>query len=152
MNSRGCARDERTPGNGGFNACHPGGVVPSLRAVDGLVPGEPRRGSGALRWRSGGVARASLHPRLFTVNPAGVRPGMPATGGLIHESNGCGGATELLGRETAFVVQKTRASAKIDTRLIRNNSVEPMQMDHRDAMNTEKTKQSRVGHSSLNGD
>ena len=74
LNSRGCARPARTPGNGTRNACHPGGVVPSTERLDGLVPGEPLRGSRALRRESGGVARASLHPRLFTVNPSGVRP------------------------------------------------------------------------------
>ena len=74
VNSRGCARHEHTPGKGSRNACHPGGVVPSPERLDDLVPGEPLRGSGALRRESGGVARASLPPRLFTVNPSGVRP------------------------------------------------------------------------------
>ena len=31
MNSRGCARHERTPGNESLNAHHPGGVVPFPR-------------------------------------------------------------------------------------------------------------------------
>ena len=115
LNSRGCARRERTPGNGTRNACHPGGVVPSTERLDGLVPGEPLRGSRALRRESGGVARASLHPRLFTVNPSGVRPWDTRDTWVGLRLRGPRLAMVLLGRETTCTVQTARTFAKTKT-------------------------------------
>ena len=57
LNSRGCARHERTPGKGTRKAGHPGGVVLFPERWDGLLPWEPRRGSRARRRESGGGAR-----------------------------------------------------------------------------------------------
>ena len=56
LNSRGCARPERPPGKGTRKARHPGGVVLFPERRDGLLPGEPLRGSRARRRQSGGGA------------------------------------------------------------------------------------------------
>ena len=113
--SRGCARHERTPGKGARDACHPGGVIPSPKLLDGLVPGEPLRGSRVLRRESGGVGRSSLHPRLFTVNPSGVRPcdARDKWVGLWLRRPRL--AKVLLGRETTCTGQSARTYAKIAT-------------------------------------
>ena len=88
---------------------------PIHRTVDDLAPGEPRRGSGALRRESGGVARPSLHPRLFTENPAGVRP-WDASRGLIHRClRRPRQAPVFLGRKTTATGRTARTSATIST-------------------------------------
>ena len=114
VNSRGCARHAHTPGTGTRKACHPGGVVQSSERLEGLVPGEPLRGSGPLRRESGGVARASLHPRLFTVNPAGVRPWEPSDHWISLRLRRSPLAPVLPGRETTCTLQAARIFAKID--------------------------------------
>ena len=58
MNSRGCARHERTPGNGDLDARHPSGVVPSPRAVNDLV-----ENPSGVRECCGGGPGVSLVPR-----------------------------------------------------------------------------------------
>ena len=79
------------------------------------VTGEPRRGSRALRRESGGVARASLHPRLFTVNPAGIRPWDASDKWIRQRLRRPRLAMVLLGRETICTVPTARTFAKIDT-------------------------------------
>ena len=114
LNSRGRARRERTPGKGARKARHPGGVIPFAGLVDGLVPGEFLRGSWVPRRESGGVARASRHPRLFTVNPAGVRP-CEARGKWISPwLRRSRLAMMLPGMEAIYTVQMARTYAKID--------------------------------------
>ena len=59
LNSRGCARHERTPGKGTRNACHPGGVVQSPSGWAAWYRGNPS----GVRVRCGGSPGVALVPR-----------------------------------------------------------------------------------------
>ena len=115
VNSRGCARHERTPGNGGLNARHPGGVVPH-------PPNQGRSGAGRTPpgfWiaaaGSRGVARPSLHPRLFTGNPAGVRPWDASDRLISRRLRRPRWALVILRREAAATVRTARTFATLAT-------------------------------------
>ena len=115
LNSRGCARHERTPGNATRNARHPGGVVPSPRTVGRLGAGRTPPGFAGAAAEVRGVARAPLHPRLFTMNPAGVRPQDASNKWIRQRLRRPQLAMVLLVRETTRTIPTARTFAKIDT-------------------------------------
>ena len=78
LNSRGCARPERTPGIGGRNVHHPGGVAPCREPWMAWNRGNPA----GVRERCGGAPGVSLVPRAtpgYSMGtPPGFARGMPA--------------------------------------------------------------------------
>ena len=112
LNRRGCARHERPP-EIGDQCLSPRRSGPIPRTVDALVSGEPLRGSGTSRRETGGVARPSLHPRLFTGNPAGVHPRDASDRRINLRLRRPRWTSAFLGKKPVPTVRTARTSAMI---------------------------------------